>query len=498
MCREPLGALGSRLSRSSLEGGTLNSSAGRAPLPRWVWPLTLVVVVALLATFGRYLVAGLFAVVAVAFVLALACAVVCGLLAMAGPGPRGSLRGFPGFRREARARAREARLSVVHRVGQAPWRSPQRVVQLVMDQLAGEVFEMPSGPAPYSHLRVRMHGETLQMLDRWMPIQDVARTWADHYLDTHRAIHGIDDVTVSICGSQELPRGRALIDGAFRAQSDGADTWARARRSLGGQGEVVLLRADHPQYQTQAADTRETSDQAELLDPDATLRIPAASARSAGMAGAHRTPVGDERTVRAQATQLDLDATVRVPEAAARPAVAEPIAPGPLAGDARKIDSETARLDPDATGWFPTVGVRPVEATPGAPCDNATATERQAGTRLALGFQRVDPVTQRVRANAPEFFDSPRICVGRDRGMDLSIDDSNVSREHAELRRVNDLWTITDTSKNGTTINGTRLTPGKRYPINDGDIIGFDRIPRAGTPTYRVVLNTDAQGRARR
>ena len=67
-----------------------------------MWPLTAVIITVVLAAFGRYLVAGLFAVVGVAFLLALVSALVWTFVAMARPGPRGALHEVPGSWREGR------------------------------------------------------------------------------------------------------------------------------------------------------------------------------------------------------------------------------------------------------------------------------------------------------------------------------------------------------------------------------------------------------------
>ncbi len=253
--------------------------SGLATHPRWAWPMAFVVVILILATLGRQLVAGLFAAIAVLFVLALVCALVWGLLAMAGPGPRGALHGLRRSWRGARITASNARQQLVHQVGQAPRRSPPRVVNLVAHQLAGETFELPTGPVAYPHLRVLMHPETLRMLDRWMPIGDVAATWAEYYIHSHRATRWLDEsVTVSVGCSQSVPRGRALVDGAFRADLDGPDTWATAQCSAGPdghqvarRGRVMRLGPDGPADRSSAADEDEVHDQAIRLDTDATI-----------------------------------------------------------------------------------------------------------------------------------------------------------------------------------------------------------------------------------
>ncbi len=110
-----------------------------------------------------------------------------------------------------------------------------------------------------------------------------------------------------------------------------------------------------------------------------------------------------------------------------------------------------------------------------------------------LVLQRLDPTTARPLASSSEHFDMPRIRVGRDAGMDLTIDDPFTSREHAELRRVGDRWSLADSfSTHGTTLNGIRVTAGEQRVVGNGDTITFGR--NAGAATYRVVLTMAQPG----
>ncbi len=64
-----------------------------------------------------------------------------------------------------------------------------------------------------------------------------------------------------------------------------------------------------------------------------------------------------------------------------------------------------------------------------------------------------------------------RLVLGRSREADLVIDDPNVSRRHAELRRADGGWTIADLdSTNGVKVNGrkvgrARLEPGDEIEL---------------------------------
>ena len=66
--------------------------------------------------------------------------------------------------------------------------------------------------------------------------------------------------------------------------------------------------------------------------------------------------------------------------------------------------------------------------------------------------------------------------IGRSRECDLVLDDPNVSRRHAELRREDDGWAVHDLgSTNGIKLNGTRSRGGR---LNSGDEItlGVSRL----------------------
>ena len=65
--------------------------------------------------------------------------------------------------------------------------------------------------------------------------------------------------------------------------------------------------------------------------------------------------------------------------------------------------------------------------------------------------------------------------IGRQAGSSIHIPDSNVSRLHAELRRVAGAWTIEDRgSTNGTRINGTMIVDPT--PLADGDVIALGAV----------------------
>lgn len=66
--------------------------------------------------------------------------------------------------------------------------------------------------------------------------------------------------------------------------------------------------------------------------------------------------------------------------------------------------------------------------------------------------------------------------VGRSRDCDFRVEDPNVSRRHAELRRTDRGWTVSDLgSTNGISVNGRRV---ESAPIGPGDelVLGVTRL----------------------
>lgn len=64
-----------------------------------------------------------------------------------------------------------------------------------------------------------------------------------------------------------------------------------------------------------------------------------------------------------------------------------------------------------------------------------------------------------------------RVCAGAPLGKRMVIDDVNVSRDHAVVTlRAGQLF-IRDTSRNGTRVNGVRISPGVEQRLCRGDVI---------------------------
>jgi hypothetical protein len=110
---------------------------------------------------------------------------------------------------------------------------------------------------------------------------------------------------------------------------------------------------------------------------------------------------------------------------------------------AREADAPEAEAAPGATRIYqaapaPTEAVSPEDADRLGLAHDVRATLRVAGTRHELADERV--------------------VLGRSRECDITLDDANVSRRHAEIRRENGAYWIVDLkSTNGIEVNGERV-----------------------------------------
>lgn len=116
----------------------------------------------------------------------------------------------------------------------------------------------------------------------------------------------------------------------------------------------------------------------------------------------------------------------------------------PSLSTATEPSSATAAVDP--------VVVQPLAATMATPIDSAIT--------AALVF---DDGSRHV-------LDTERVTIGRHSGCTIAVRDTNVSREHAQLRRRPNGWTLRDLgSTNGTKLNGVRVE-GEQM-LTTGDVI---------------------------
>lgn len=93
--------------------------------------------------------------------------------------------------------------------------------------------------------------------------------------------------------------------------------------------------------------------------------------------------------------------------------------------------------------------------------------------------------------------------IGRLANFEVALDDSSVSRRHAEIRLGADgIWSVSDLgSTNGTFVNGVRLTGGD-HPLRVRDVVQFGKIavlvelsevPADGPPSDQLVLSAAAK-----
>jgi hypothetical protein len=95
--------------------------------------------------------------------------------------------------------------------------------------------------------------------------------------------------------------------------------------------------------------------------------------------------------------------------------------------------------------------------------------------------RRIDPAPDRGQAllvggGRRNVLSGSRVVIGRSRDADIVLQDPNISRRHAELRRGDDAWQIVDLgSTNGIKVNGRRtdtaaLRPGDQITIGVTDL----------------------------
>ncbi len=92
-------------------------------------------------------------------------------------------------------------------------------------------------------------------------------------------------------------------------------------------------------------------------------------------------------------------------------------------------------------------------------------------TQSELVFLNTDRKGQAVR------LDKPRTVIGSDQGCDLVIGEQLVSQRHVELAcKADGCWLKDLGSKNGTFVNGTRLSPNTERLLVDDDVISISFV----------------------
>jgi hypothetical protein len=116
-----------------------------------------------------------------------------------------------------------------------------------------------------------------------------------------------------------------------------------------------------------------------------------------------------------------------------------------------QLDEPAAQVEPGATMIYKAKAPQPTEAA--SPVD--------------LGIEQESfSLTMNGRTHALE---GGKVVLGRSKDADVRVEDANVSRRHAELRREGATWWIVDLdSTNGTELNGKRVSRAK---LAEGDTI---------------------------
>jgi Protein of unknown function (DUF3662)/FHA domain len=92
----------------------------------------------------------------------------------------------------------------------------------------------------------------------------------------------------------------------------------------------------------------------------------------------------------------------------------------------------------------------------------------------ALGLAHTPPAV--LVANGRRHELTRTLVVGRSRECDVTLDDPNVSRRHAEIRREGDAWWVVDLgSTNGVEVNGRRVDRAKLEP-DDEILLGTSEL----------------------
>ena len=89
---------------------------------------------------------------------------------------------------------------------------------------------------------------------------------------------------------------------------------------------------------------------------------------------------------------------------------------------------------------------------------------REPDPRRGSAVLRIDGRTEILGAEGA--------VLGRSRDCDVTVEDPNVSRHHAEVRPSGGSWTVRDLgSTNGVKVNGRRLDPARPQSLKPGDVL---------------------------
>ena len=115
-------------------------------------------------------------------------------------------------------------------------------------------------------------------------------------------------------------------------------------------------------------------------------------------------------------------------------------------------------------------GEPPSEVAPGATMIYKAKPPQptEAASPVELGIEEDERFALTMRGRT-RVLEGNRIVLGRSKDSDIRVEDANVSRRHAELRREGaDWWLVDLDSTNGTELNGRRVSRSK---LSDGDTI---------------------------
>lgn len=131
----------------------------------------------------------------------------------------------------------------------------------------------------------------------------------------------------------------------------------------------------------------------------------------------------------------------------------------------------------------------------GSPLDAHVASPEELRDRIAAERRGAPFLVYRTDAGDQVLLDlgtaADRVTIGRRGTNDVPLEwDSRVSRVHAALERVGDVWAVMDDglSHNGTWVNGERLIGRRR--LSDGDTISVG----ATLVVYRAPAGSSASG----